>query len=60
MRSGTFALQGFRENLVDAITSQLSEPVGNKAFSLMCVPGYAAGLPRNPAKLLSTSRWASQ
>lgn len=59
MRSGISALQGFRENLVVTITSQLSEAVGSKASSLTCVPGHAAGLPLNPAKLLSTSRWAS-
>jgi len=56
MRTGIFSMQGLREILVGAITSQLAEPIDEKVICLTCVPGYAASHPRNPANLLSTSR----
>lgn len=52
MQAEICAMQGFRENLVDEITSQLAEPIDKNSICLTCVPGYAASHLPNPAKLL--------
>jgi hypothetical protein len=54
MRAGIFTIQGLRETLVDAITSQLAEPIDKEWISLTRVPGCAASRLRSPANLLST------
>jgi hypothetical protein len=56
LRNGIFSMQGLKEILVGAITTQLAEPIDKKRICLTCVRGYVAGRLRNPANLLSTSR----
>lgn len=51
MRTGIFFMQGLREILVAAITSQRVEPVDRNVICLMCALGYAASYLRNPAQL---------
>lgn len=59
MRNGILSMQGFTEILVGTITTRLTEPIDHRALCLTRASGYAARHPRNPARLLSTLRWAA-
>jgi hypothetical protein len=59
MQYEIFSLQGLKEILVGAITTEPAEPIDTKRICMTRSPSYAASRPQNPARLLSTSRWAS-